>query len=261
MAADILWFVFHEGRLLLAAGAEALVRSPEPPLPIIGARHAIGMYEGLPCAAYAVERLPGRGWEPVELRAVYRLLGEPLYALAGKGAELLHWDAYSRYCPACGVATRLSSDISKRCPQCGKEMFPQIATAVLVLVRKEDSTLLVRAHNFQGPFYGLVAGFLEVGETLEECAAREVHEETGLTVGNIAYFGSQPWPYPSGLMVGFTADWEGGELRVKADELSDAGFYRRDALPELPPTLSLTRRMIDWWSGNGHPSGSPSSHG
>lgn len=101
--------------------------------------------------------------------------------------------------------------------------------------------------NFKGTFNSLVAGFLETGETLEECVAREVKEETGLEVKNITYFGNQPWPYPSGLMVGFIADYAGGEINLQDEELSSGDFYTRDNLPELPRKLSLARKMIDWW--------------
>jgi hypothetical protein len=138
-------------------------------------------------------------------------------------------------------------DIMKRCPKCGREVYPSISTAILVLVRKEDSLLLVHARNFKGTFNSLVAGFLETGETLEECVAREVKEETGLDVTNITYFGNQAWPYPSGLMVGFIADYAGGEIRLQEEELSSGDFYTRDNLPELPRKLSLARKMIDWW--------------
>lgn len=112
---------------------------------------------------------------------------------------------------------------------------------------KKNSLLLVHARNFKGTFNSLVAGFLETGETLEECVAREVKEETGLNVKNITYFGNQPWPYPSGLMVGFIADYAGGEINLQDEELSSGDFYTRDNLPELPRKLSLARKMIDWW--------------
>lgn len=105
----------------------------------------------------------------------------------------------------------------------------------------------MRAHNFRGTFYGLVAGFLEAGETLEECVEREVLEETGLKVKNIRYFGSQPWPYPSGLMVGFIADYESGNIKIQKDELSAAAFFSKDSLPEIPRKLSIARKLIDWW--------------
>ena len=105
--------------------------------------------------------------------------------------------------------------------------------------------------DFKGTFNSLVAGFLETGETLEECVAREGKEETGLDVKNITYFANQPWPYPSGLMVGFIADYAGGELTLQDEELSSGAFYTRDNLPELPRKLSLARKMIDWWIENG----------
>ena len=107
--------------------------------------------------------------------------------------------------------------------------------------------LLVHARNFKGSFHGLVAGFLEVGETLEQCIQREVMEETSLSINHISYFGSQPWPYPSGIMIGFFADYVSGEIKLQDDELSAGAFFSRDNLPELPSKLSIARRMIEWW--------------
>lgn len=129
-------------------------------------------------------------------------------------------------------------------------MYPPVSTAIIVLIRKGKEILLVHARNFRGTFHGLVAGFLEAGETLEQCVEREVMEETGLKVKNITYFGSQPWPYPSGLMVGFIADYESGEIKLQADELSSGSFYSKDNLPEIPRKLSIARKLIDWWLEN-----------
>ena len=119
-----------------------------------------------------------------------------------------------------------------------------------MLIRRGEEILLVHAHNFRGTFYGLVAGFLEAGETLEQCVQREVMEETGLRVKNITYFGNQPWPYPSGLMVGFIADYESGEIKLQKDELSAGAFYSKENMPEIPRKLSIARKMIDWWLSN-----------
>lgn len=190
---------------------------------------------------------PLGNYREYSLREAYDILGEELYLVAGKGRELLHWDASSRFCPACGKAMRPATKNSKRCPACGREVFPHITLAVLVFVRKGEEALLVRAHNFTGPFYGLVAGYLEPGETLEECAVREVREETSLEIGPPRYFGSQPWPYPSGLMAGFVADYRAGEIALLDGELVEAAFFSRQAPPPLPHPLSLARRMIDWW--------------
>ena len=109
---------------------------------------------------------------------------------------------------------------------------------------------MVRAKNFRGTYYGLVAGFLEAGESLEECVHREVMEETGIRIKNVKYFGSQPWPYPSGVMVGFTADYENGDIQIQEEELSDAAFFSKDNLPEIPKKLSLARKLIDDWLEN-----------
>ncbi len=243
--------MFHQNQILLqTAGPKtpSVPCSEQPPLPSGAMQHHIGVHQGLPCIAYAVDILPDlSGYTLVDLRASYDILGPALYELAGKGAELLYWDTQSRYCSFCGEKTVLAGPISKRCPRCGKEIFPGIATAILVLIRRGDTALLVRGHNFRGKNYGLVAGFLEPGESLEECVAREVMEETSLSIDDIRYFGSQPWPYPSGLMVGFIAEYRSGELKLQEEELAAAGFFDRDNLPELPHRLSLARRMIDWW--------------
>lgn len=186
-------------------------------------------------------------YEWIGLRASYDYIPSESYKTAGKAFEILHWDKNSRFCPVCGTPMKQISDITKQCPACKKELYPSISTAILVLIRKGNSILLVHARNFKGTFNSLVAGFLETGESLEECVAREVMEETGLKIKNITYFGSQPWPYPSGLMVGFIADYQNGDIRLQEEELSSGAFYTRDNLPELPRKLSLARKMIDWW--------------
>ena len=127
-----------------------------------------------------------------------------------------------------------------------QEFYPRISPAVIVLIKKEDSILLVHARNFRGTFNGLVAG-LETGETLEECVHREVMEETGLRIKNLKYYGSQPWPYPSGIMVGYYADYKSGTIKLQNEELSAGAFYSRDNLPEIPKKLSIARKLIDAW--------------
>ena len=243
--------MFHGDKLLLrkdALGNLHVPQSSEPPVDAPGMRHAVGLYGGLACMAQAVDRLPSASdFETVGLRACFDIIGKDLYLVAGRGWQMIHWDAHSRFCPVCGTKTELLSSNAKRCPACSNEMFPPIADAILALIRKDDQALLVRARTFRGPNYGLVAGFLEPGETFEECVRREVYEETALSVANIRYFGSQPWPYPSGLMVGFLADYAGGRISLLDNELCAAEFFSRDNLPELPHKLSLARQMIDWW--------------
>ena len=126
-------------------------------------------------------------------------------------------------------------------------MWPSLATAIIVLVHRGNEVLLVHARNFRGNFFGLVAGFVETGESLEEAVYREVMEETGLTITNLRYFGSQPWPYPSGLMVGFHADYVSGEIKLQKEELAAGQWFTKDNLPEIPEKLSIARRIIDDW--------------
>ena len=249
-----LWFLFHGKNILLFPGKQGEAALPRMPLAVAepdrAVRHTLGAHNNTPCFALAVSELPPDADErfvETDLRASHTVLGDELHALAGKGHELVYWDMHSRCCPACGTPTRWKTAISKECLACGDELFPVISVAIIVLIRKGEEALLVRAHNFRGNFYGLVAGFLEPGETLEECVTREVREETNLKVRNIAYFGSQPWPYPSGLMVGFTADYAGGRIKVQKSELRDARFFSRDNVPEMPSKHSIARRLIDCW--------------
>lgn len=186
-------------------------------------------------------------WMMCGLRSSFNYLSLNDYQAAGKSYQILYWDKHSHFCPACGTVTEQHTSIMKKCPNCGYEIYPPISPAIIVLVQRKDEVLLVHAHNFKGTFYGLVAGFLEAGETLEQCVQREVFEETGLKIKNITYFSSQPWPYPSGLMIGFTAEYESGEIKLQADELSAGAFYSKDNLPELPQKLSIARKLIDWW--------------
>ena len=249
-----LWFLFHGTDLLLLpnkSGPDALPDSKKAAMPDTTHEtliHSLGTFGDIPCFAREVEGiLPETDLVATDLRAAYECLGLDLYALAGKGFELIYWDRHSRFCPRCGSPTKQSTPISKACPACSNEIFPTISVATITLIRKGNEALFVRGRNFRGNNYGLVAGFLEPGESLEECLTREILEETALTVKNVRYFGSQPWPYPSCLMVGFTADYAAGELVFQQEELLDANFFSRNNLPQLPAKLSIARKLIDAW--------------
>ncbi len=187
-------------------------------------------------------------YEMCPLRQSYYKLSEDLYLKAGKCAELIYWDQNTKFCGVCGGHMQFHTNISKRCEMCGKEIWPQLSPAVIVLIHRDaDTVLLARGRSFKRDFYGLIAGFVETGETLEEAVQREVMEETGLTIKNLSYFGSQPWPYPCGIMVGFHADYAGGELHLQREEISKAAWFHRNNLPNLPEKLSIARRLIDDW--------------
>lgn len=191
------------------------------------------------------ETMPTQEW--TELRASASIIPAEHYATAAKASELLFWDSTTRRCSVCGAEMVRHTEISKRCTGCGREIWPTLSPAVIVLVRRGKEALLVHAKTFSKPFYGLVAGFVETGESLEECVRREVKEETSLEIDNIRYFGSQSWPFPSQLMIGFTADYASGEVRFSDGELTSGGFFSRDSLPQIPRPPSIAREMIDAW--------------
>ena len=247
---NVYWFIFFNDQLLLQKKGETytIPYSINPPVPVKNVLE-VSLLEDMPACTASVDTPLEETAEylPMGLRASYDYLDPILHKIAGKAYELIYWDQHSRFCPSCGTKTVMQTTISKQCPNCKYEIYPVVSLAILVLIRKGDAILLVHARNFRGSFYGLVAGFLETGETLEECVRREVMEETGLEINNITYFGNQPWPYPSNLMVGFIADYVSGTIRLQDEELSEGAFFTKDNLPELPRKLSLARKMIDWW--------------
>lgn len=181
------------------------------------------------------------------LREYHARWPEELWKAAAKGSELIYWDGHSRFCPVCASEMEPMTDISKKCPRCGYESWPAVSPAILVLVKRGEEALLVHAANFREGMHALVAGFVETGETLEECVAREVMEETSLRISDIRYFGSQSWPFPSQMMIAFTARYESGEIRFADGELTSGRFFTRENLPPLPSPPSLSRRLIDAW--------------
>lgn len=260
------WFVFCSGCILLQSDDDGTYSVPlqsTPPTPIkewttIQELPSIGSF---PCKTYSISMPPAdTHLATIGLRESYTKLPPEFYNMAGKASELLFWDSNTKYCGNCGAPMRRSTVISKTCTHCGKEVWPQVAPAIIVRVRRKaiiddkgqeiepEKILLVNARNFRrSEMYGLVAGFLETGETLEDCVRRELLEETNIKVQNIRYFASQAWPYPCGVMIGFTADYESGEIRLQEEELRFGGWYSRTTLPPIPDKMSIARKLIDDW--------------
>lgn len=203
---------------------------------------------------YSIERLDtpytGEALVPHHLRATHAILPHDTYLMAGKGAELTYWDMEHRYCGVCGAPMDWKTSISKQCTACGKEIWPSPSVAIIVRIRRDDRILMVQSRSFRDDRYGLVAGFVETGESLERCVAREVAEETGLEISDIQYFGSQPWPFPFTLMVGFTANYRSGEIKLQRQELNNGGWFGRNSMPHIPDKASIARRLIDDWLEN-----------
>lgn len=166
--------------------------------------------------------------------------------LGGLAKQILHWEHDSRHCPHCGAPnSSIPGSWGKRCSSCNAEHYPHIHPCAIVLVKRGSQVLLTRKREWAPGRYSLVAGFLDFGESLEECAIREVREETGILAENVRYVGSQNWPFPAQLMAGFVADYAGGEICVDEQELEDARWFALDALPDLPAKRSIARWIID----------------
>ena len=195
----------------------------------------------------SVENIP-EGMDFIELRALYDCMEEDLFLVAGKAYQIICWDQTHQFCGRCGSPTEeLSGERAKICPKCKFISYPRICPAVITAVRKGDKLLLAHAKHFKEGMYSLIAGFVEAGETLEEAVQREIMEEVGVKVKNIQYLGSQPWPFPNSMMLGFTAEHDSGEIKVDGVEITDANWYDVNNLPGLPSEVSIARKIINWW--------------
>ncbi len=189
----------------------------------------------------------------VDLRRFYGNAPEHQWLAAGRGVQLVEWARTHRFCGRCGERTQFADgERAMRCPACGLTAFPRLSPATITLVTRgepgpDQEALLARGVQWQVPMYSCLAGFVEPGETLEECVAREIHEEVAITVRRPEYVASQPWPVPNSLMLGFRAEYESGEIECDPTEIADANWYRRDDLPMIPPGISIARRLIDDW--------------
>ena len=179
-----------------------------------------------------------------DLRALFGSMDEHLHALASRAVQIVEWDRTHQFCGACGKATQLSgSERARQCPDCRVPNFPRLSPAIIVSVERGDEILLARSPHFPAGIFSVLAGFVEPGESAEECVAREVFEETGVHVGNVRYFSSQPWPYPHSLMLGFIADWESGDIKIDEREIEDARWFNANDMP----TFFAGRMSISQW--------------
>ena len=249
-----LYFAFRDDLLLVASDPGA-ARVPELDqfaelgldarsehyMGALGERHCFAVDVGLDGDVEAPD-----GTDFLGLRELFGPLGEDLFVVAGRAFQIVNWDRTHRYCGRCGSNT-VRSDVerARKCPDCGLLSFPRVTPAVITLVERGREFLLARNARFPRGRYSIIAGFVETGETLEQAVAREIREEVGIEVKNIRYFGSQPWPFPHSLMIGFTAQHASGEIRIDEDEIADAGWYTADNLPDLPDGISISRKIID----------------
>lgn len=208
----------------------------------------IGSWHGTPVCVAAVssDTVVPEAYRVAQFNARDDEMDHASLTLAGLGKQILHWERQSRFCSRCGSpAEAIAATWGKRCSSCKAEHFPHLHPCAIVLVRRNNQLLLTRKAEWAPGRYGLVAGFVDFGESLEECAMREVREETGIDIRNVRYLGSQNWPFPAQIMAGFIADYAGGEILIDTTELEDARWFPLDALPALPPPRSIARWIID----------------
>ncbi len=211
----------------------------------------IGCYEehGIYCKRITELPVLEEAFELIDMMDITKNSGDSgLFLLVGAANHILHWNSKNRYCGSCGTAmTNKSDERAKVCPACGNVIYPRISPAVITAVFREDQILLAHNSNFRPDMYSLIAGFVEPGETLEQCVEREIREEVGIEVKNIKYFSSQPWPFPDSLMLAFTAEYAKGEIVTDNVEITDANWYRADDLPNIPSTDSIAGKLIRWY--------------
>lgn len=255
------WFVFQENNLLVRgvdAGAEVLQASAGEALglPILRQQY-LGHLRGdgqPPVHCYSAEADPAAplpaGVTAEGLRQLHTRLPDPFFQIAGRAVQIVDWDRTHQFCGRCGAGMESQpAERAKKCPACGLTNFPRLSPAIIIAVVRHTPEgprlLMARNHRFPAGRFSVIAGFVEPGESLEECAQREVMEEVGIAIQNVRYFASQPWPFPNSLMLGFTAEYAGGDFVLEEAEIAEAGWFAADALPQLPPPLSIARRLID----------------
>jgi len=240
-------FVLVRGGEVLCGPDGSPLLSPFPEDPAPGESLFIGSLDGRPVFAAGVDVVPA-GLRAVPLRDLFGSVGDEELGIAGRAVQYVDFDRTHRYCGRCGTATLMKEDeIARVCPSCGLIVYPRLSPAVIVRVTRGDAVLLARSPGFPAGRYSVIAGFVEPGESIEHAAQREVMEETGIAIANLRYFGSQPWPFPHSLMIGFVADYAGGEIVPDGLEVEDAGWFAVDALPDLPGPASIARALIEDW--------------
>jgi NAD+ diphosphatase len=260
------WFVFQDNRMLVRVEEQYASPPVCEELQSLGVEPLRTQYlgtlgeHGCYSAELGTEVRPPEGMRFEQLRGLWGSLPEELFWIAGRAFQIMDWDRNHQYCGRCGSPTEdKREERAKICPRCGHIAYPRISPAVIVAITRGDEILLARAHRFPQAMYSVIAGFVEAGESLEQCVRREIAEEVGITVKSLRYFGSQSWPFPNSLMVGFTAEHARGEIRIDPSEIVDARWFTANELPRIPDKASIARRLIDWFvdQQSSNPAASP----
>jgi NAD+ diphosphatase len=208
--------------------------------------HYLGEYKGQLCfVVNLTEELFVEGYCWSSLRSLLGSLSQTHYEMVARALQVVQWDIDHQFCGRCGVATQYhKADRAKVCPLCRLEFYPRLSPCVITLITKGEYCLLAHNPLFPDRYFSALAGFVEAGETIESALRREVIEEVNITVGNVSYFGSQSWPFPGQLMIGFLSEYESGEIEIDGEEIIEANWYRYDQLPLIPPISTLAGQLI-----------------
>jgi NAD+ diphosphatase len=252
---DAWWFVYHQDQLLVKTNPHGVVVPRSRDLikikPSLIRQLYLGSLDGDPCYAAELDNDNNLldGFTLKRLRELFfGQLEEELVWIAGQANQLVDWNRSHQFCGKCGRPTEDGQvERAKVCSHCNLVNYPRVSPAVIVAVIKGDKILLANNKRFKSKFYSVLAGFVEPGENLEECVAREIKEEVGILVNNIRYFASQPWPFPNSLMVAFLADYAGGDIKLDPTEIRHAAWFTADNLPSIPPRITVARQLIDWF--------------
>ncbi len=249
-----LWFLLKDQKLLVRYKKDPRLVPNSADLAALKLmplhKEFLGTLDGIQCYAGEMpdEEPPSEGYAFLGLMDIFNHLEKDLIPVAGLANQLVQWKQNHPYCGRCGSHTQSKTDERARiCPRCGLINYPRLSPAVIVAVIRDQQILLANSLRFPTKFYSVLAGFVEPGETLEACVEREVFEEVGIYLKNIRYFGSQPWPFPDSLMVAFTAQYAGGEIKTDNAEIADAGWFSAHNLPVIPSGVSIARHLIDWF--------------
>jgi NAD+ diphosphatase len=212
----------------------------------VRSRHYLGSFRGQACFAVEAEgRLP-EGYALTGLRAWLGRVEPAVFYLAGRAQQVIEWHTTHRFCGRCATSMEdHPQDRAKICPACGLVCYPRLSPSIIVLVTRGEEVLLARNANWPAGMFSTLAGFVEPGESIEQTVHREVEEEVGIKVKNLRYLGSQSWPFPNSLMLGFHAEYASGDIVCQEGEIADARWFRYDKLPNVPPGTAISRWLID----------------
>ena len=238
------YFVIQGDELLQNFDAEGQWQPlTSPPVATVHQSHYLGDIAGTHCHVLEVEQCDG---EFSGLRSLFGKTDNFMFSLAGRASQVLDWFRTHQFCGQCGQKTEIhDKDRAMVCVPCKAFYYPRLSPSIITLVYRGDEMLLARNHRFPEGMYSTLAGFVEPGESIEETLKREVHEEVGVKVRNIQYKGSQPWPFPNSLMLGFLAEYDSGELNLQEEEIADAKWFHYTELPKIPGPVAISRWLID----------------